>query len=91
MFAVWAGRPGLAPAAVEALRATGLAGLAALADGSLLHGADADTVTYLTARIRYPLDDRATMGLLRFAALARAAGLVARDTVSLYAPEAPAA
>jgi aminodeoxyfutalosine synthase len=91
VFAVWAGRPGLAPAAVEALRATGLAGLAALADGSLLHGADADTVTYLTARIRYPLDDRATMGLLRFAALARAAGLVARDTVSLYAPEAPAA
>ena len=89
VFAVWAGRADLPPAAVDALRAAGLAGLRALADGSLLAGADADTVTYLTARLRYPLDDRATMGLLRFAALARAAGLVARDTLSLYAPEAP--
>lgn len=86
VFAVWAGRPDVDPAVVERVRAAGMLGMAGLKDGSLLADASEDERRYLTERIRYPLDDRATMGLLRFAALARRAGLVARDTVSLYDP-----
>lgn len=86
VFAVWAGRPDVDPAVVERVRASGVLGMAGLQDGSLLADASEDERRYLTERIRYPLDDRATMGLLRFAALARKAGLVARDTVSLYDP-----
>ena len=86
VFAVWAGRPDLDPRVVERVRAAGLRGLRGVADGSLLVDATPAERTYLRDRIRYPLDDRATMGLLRFAALAKRAGLVARETVSLYDP-----
>lgn len=86
VFAVWAGRPDVDPAVVERVRAAGVLGMAGLADGSLLADASEAERRYLTQRIRYPLDDRATMGLLRFAALARRAGLVQRETVSLYDP-----
>jgi len=84
VFAVWAGRPDLDDASVARLRAAGLEGIAAVEDGSLLEGMDASLQTYIGQRIRYRLDDRATMGLLRFAALARRAGLVARETFTLY-------
>ena len=86
VFAVWAGRPDLDPRVVERVRAAGLRGLRGVADGTLLVDATPAERTYLRDRIRYPLDDRATMGLLRFAALAKRFGLVARDTVSLYDP-----
>lgn len=84
VFAVWAGRPDLDDAVVAKVRAAGLAGVAAVRDGSLLAGMDAGLQAYLTDHIRYPLDDRATMGLLRFAALAKRAGLVERETFTLY-------
>ncbi len=86
VFAVWAGRADLDPAVVAHVRAVGLRGLRGLADGSLLVDASPDERRYLTERIRYPLDDRATLGLQRFAALAQQAGLVARDRFSLYPP-----
>jgi predicted solute-binding protein len=86
VFAVWAGHPDLDPAVVERVRAAGVRGMQGVADGSLLADTSEDERLYLTHRIRYPLDDRATMGLLRFAAMARRAGLVDRDTVSLYDP-----
>ena len=86
VFAVWAGPADLDPRVVERVRAAGVLGMQGLADGSLLADASAAERTYLTERIRYPLDDRATAGLLRFGALAKQAGLVARDTFSLFDP-----
>jgi cyclic dehypoxanthinyl futalosine synthase len=82
VFAVWAGRPDLDPAALTGLRVAAEKGMAerAFAPESDRH--------YLTESIRYPLDDRALMGLRRFAALGHAAGLLARDSFSLYAPSA---
>jgi hypothetical protein len=47
-------------------------------------GSDRD---YLLNSIRYELDERAMMGLRRFAALACAAGLVQNRDISLYEPE----
>jgi cyclic dehypoxanthinyl futalosine synthase len=80
VFAVWAGRQDLPWEAVEGLREAATLGLAAREAAP-----EADR-HYLTENIRYTLDDRALMGLRRFAALAHAAGLVARDTFSLYLP-----
>jgi len=84
VFAVWAGRPDLDEAVVAQVRAAGTEGIAGVRDGSLLKGMDAGLQTYLRDRIRFDLDDRATMGLLRFAALAKRAGLVERETFTLY-------
>ncbi len=84
VFAVWAGRPDLDDRVVARVRAAGLKGVAGVRDGSLLAGLDAGLQRYLTESIRYELDDAATMGLLRFAALAKRAGLVERETFSLY-------
>ena len=84
VFAVWAGRPDLDDAVVARVRAAGLQGIEGVRDGSLLQGMAPDLQGYLRDRIRFPLDDRATMGLLRFAALARRAGLVERETFTLY-------
>jgi predicted solute-binding protein len=81
VFAVWAARPGVEPEVVEAIRASGAAGVSAIADR--YQGAD---LSYLRDALRYPLDDRALMGLRRFAALGHAAGLLSRDDVDLVGP-----
>ncbi len=86
VFAVWAGRPDVDPAVVNHLRAAGLAGVAELSDPSFLDTLSPRIRTYLTEHIRYPLDDRAMMGLRRFASLALRAGLTARETFTLYPP-----
>ena len=86
VFAVWAGRPDVDPRVVDHLRAAGLAGVAELSDPAHLATLDAHQRTYLTERIRYPLDDRALMGLRRFASLALRAGLTTRETFTLYPP-----
>lgn len=80
VFAVWAGRPDLDPAAVAGIRTAAETGLAerAFAPEQDRH--------YLTENIRYTLDDKALMGLRRFAALGHAAGLLNRESFSLYAP-----
>lgn len=80
VFAVWAGPEGVEPAVVEAIRAAGLRGIAELAE------APADDAHYLQERIRFPLDDAAMMGLRRFAALARRAGLVGHEDIALFPP-----
>lgn len=80
VFAVWAGRPDLDPAAFAGLRAAAARGLAEREQ------APPEDRAYLTERIRYALDDRALMGLRRFAALGKQAGLLPRDDFSLYAP-----
>jgi len=41
---------------------------------------------YLRNKIRYELDDAATMGLMRFAALGKRAGLLAREHFCLFPP-----
>jgi len=86
VFAVWAGGPGVPQAAVESVRAAGLQGVAELEDPAFLAQLNPEDRAYLTGSIRYALDDRATMGLRRFAALARSAGLVASEEVGLYPP-----
>ena len=80
VFAVWAGRPDLDPAAVAGIRTAAETGLAerAFAPEQDRH--------YLTENIRYTLDDKALMGLRRFAALGHAAGLLNRESFSLYGP-----
>lgn len=80
VFAVWAGPEGLDPAVVEAVREAGLRGIAELDQ------APAADAHYLRERIRFPLDDAAMMGLRRFAALARRAGLTRHEDIALYPP-----
>lgn len=87
VFAVWAGRAHVPPAVVDHIRAAGLAGIAGVKDGSLLVDSTPADRTYLTEHIRYPLDDRAMMGMRRFASLAFRAGLVQRETFTLYPPD----
>jgi hypothetical protein len=84
VFAVWAARPGVPADVVADLRAAGERGVAAIP----ARHAGADLV-YLTHRIRHVLDERALMGLRRFAALARRAGLVADEHVHLVGPAEP--
>ena len=87
VFAVWAGRRDLDPAAVAHVRAAGLRGVADLeVPAAWVRSLPPEDREYLRNSIRYPLDDRATMGLRRFAALAHQAGLVAHADVSLYPP-----
>ncbi|MEN0065622.1 MAG: MqnA/MqnD/SBP family protein [Myxococcota bacterium] len=81
VFAVWAGQPDLDPAVVTHLQEAGRAGIAAVPHSYA--GADLE---YLTRNIRHTLDDKALMGLRRFAALASAKGLVARHDIPLYGP-----
>lgn len=90
VFAVWAGRPDLDPRLVERVRAGGLRGLQALESGELQAHLGAADARYLGEVIRFPLDDRATMGLMRFAALAHQHGLTRREHWSLYPPPAAA-
>jgi predicted solute-binding protein len=81
VFAVWAGRPDLDSSVVAHLRQVGRSGMATV--NEKWSGADR---VYLAERIRYDLDDRALMGLRRFAALAKGAGHLASESVSLYGP-----
>jgi chorismate dehydratase len=80
VFAVWAGRPDLPVRAIEGLRR-------AAAEGMELRSAlpEPDR-TYVLEQIRYELDDRAMMGLRRFAALAAEEGLVGTQEFRLYGP-----
>ncbi len=80
VFAVWAGRPDLPPDAVAGLRAAAERGLPERATAP-----EADRA-YLTESIRYTLDDRALMGLRRFASLGKQAGFFRTEDVSLYGP-----
>jgi len=86
VFAVWAGRADLDPSVVDHLRAAGLHGVSRLTDPAVLADLSDQQRTYLTEHIRFPLDDRATMGLRRFASLALRAGLTTRETFTLYPP-----
>ena len=81
VFAVWAGRPDLDPRVVDHLAVAGEAGVAAVP-----HTYAGKDLHYLTQNLRYTLDDKALMGLRRFAAMAHQAGLVAREDVELYGP-----
>jgi len=81
VFAVWAGRAGLDAGVIADLRAAAAKGLAARA--TRFSGADLD---YLTNRLRYDLDDRALMGLRRYAALGHRMGLFPSADVTLFGP-----
>ena len=81
VFAVWAGRPDLPGWVREDLRRSAEIGLTDIPNR--YDGAERD---YLLHSIRYTLDDRALMGLRRFAALAYEAGLLASRDVRLYGP-----
>jgi cyclic dehypoxanthinyl futalosine synthase len=80
VFAVWAGRKDLPADAIAGLRASAAKGLPERAS------APAKDVTYLTEQMRYELDDRALMGLRRFAALGKQAGFWQSEDVCLYGP-----
>ncbi len=80
VFAVWAGRKDLPHEAIQGLRASAAKGLPERAS------APPEDRTYLTEQMRYELDDRALMGLRRFAALGKAAGFFPKEDVSLYEP-----
>lgn len=82
VFAVWAAHGDLDPAVRADLRAAGQAGLDAR-DELVETDEDRD---YLHNAIRYALDDRALMGLRRFAALARRAGQLPPGEVNLFGP-----
>lgn len=81
VFAVWAGRSTLDVEVRDDVRAAGKAGVEAIAAEH--SGAD---LVYLSENLRYPLDERALMGLRRFAAMAKQKGLVGTDEVRLYPP-----
>ena len=74
VFAVWAGRPDLPHEAVQGLRLAASEGMA------LRDSLPEPDRSYVTKSIRYTLDDRALMGLRRFAALGREAGILGRET-----------
>ena len=84
VFAVWAGRPEVPADVVEHLMTAGQAGVAAVPQSYA-----GEDLRYLTENLRYALDDRALMGLRRFGALARAAGLLDHEDVELYGPPEP--
>lgn len=81
VFAVWAGRPDLPGRVRQDLRRSAEVGLAEIEQR--YQGKERD---YLLNNIRYELDDRALMGLRRFAGLAHAAGLLKSRDVRLYGP-----
>lgn len=81
VFAVWAGRPDAPQEAIDAVRAAGAVGVQDVAARYV-----GDDLTYLTAHIRYPLDEAAMVGLRRYAALAFAEGLIGTEHVRLFEP-----
>ncbi|MFT6145753.1 MAG: chorismate dehydratase [Myxococcota bacterium] len=81
VFAVWAAYEGLDAQVRQDLRSAAVSGLA---DRAQLVAPD--DVDYVTNAIRYEFDDRALMGLRRFAALAERAGLIADGHVNLFGP-----
>jgi predicted solute-binding protein len=83
VFAAWTARRDVPADTLAALREAGRRGVGSIA--SRFAGRDAD---YLLNAIRYPLDDEALVGLRRFAALAREAGLLAASDVVLIGPAA---
>jgi chorismate dehydratase len=85
VFAVWAARPDLSPEVQDDLRRAGRLGVDAIP--SAYAGAD---LHYLTHHIRHRLDERALIGLRRFAALAHADGLIGTADVQLFGPSQPA-
>lgn len=80
VFATWAGRPDLPEEAIAGLRAAAERGLAER------ESAPEGERRYLVENIRYALDDRALMGLRRFAAVAQRQGLLGAGEVRLYPP-----
>jgi aminodeoxyfutalosine synthase len=86
VFALWTGRAGLDPRLVEQVRSAGLQGIKELREGLLDEHMDVPTQNYLKDSIRYILDDRSTMGLMRFASMAHQSGLLAREHFSLFPP-----
>ena len=82
VFAAWGCRPDLDPRLGGELREAAARGQAAIA--STYEGADR---TYLAERLRYELDDRALMGLRRFAALGHELGFFATGEIELLGPE----
>lgn len=83
VFAVWGARRDLPEQVVADLQAAARAGTSRLEE----RYAGQDLV-YLRDHLRYPLDDRALMGLRRFAALGYRAGLFPTPDVSLLGPPA---
>ena len=81
VFAIWAGRTDLSPAAIAGLRQAAAEGL------QLRHALPEPDRSYLLESIRYELDDRALMGLRRFAALGVEEGLLERHEIELYGPQ----
>ncbi|MEZ4316850.1 MAG: aminofutalosine synthase MqnE [Myxococcota bacterium] len=82
VFAVWAGRPGLDPRVGHDLREAARRGRA-----DVPAHFDGEDRTYLTERLRYDLDDRALMGLRRFAALGCRAGFFQNGDIELLGPQ----
>jgi len=81
VFAVWAGRTDLSPSDIAGLRQAASEGL------QLREALPEPDRTYLLEHIRYELDDRALMGLRRFAALGVEEELLSRHEVELYGPQ----
>ncbi|MFT7520558.1 MAG: chorismate dehydratase, partial [Kiritimatiellia bacterium] len=81
VFAVWAGRADLPVDVRLHLQHAGERGLQMLSQDYA-----GDDLVYLTESLRHSLDERALIGLRRYAALAQRAGLVASDTVQLFGP-----
>lgn len=84
VFAVWAAYDGLDAEVRADLRAAAVDGLAHRQD--IVDPAD---LSYVTDAIRYDFDDRALMGLRRFAALAQRAGFLKTSHVNLFGPAHP--
>ena len=84
VFAVWAGRPDLPPQVAADLRGAAAAGLEGRRDRY-----QGEELAYLTESIRYELDERAHIGMRRFASLAASSGWVPCSEVQLYGPATP--
>ncbi len=81
VFAVWAGRPDLPADVRRHLVEAGRAGLAArAADFS------GDDLVYVTENLRYAFDERAQVGLRRYAAMAARHGWIAANEPVFYDP-----
>lgn len=82
VFAAWGCRADLDPRLGGELREAAAKGREAIA--STFDGADR---AYLSEHLRYDLDDRALMGLRRFAAIGRDLGFFAQGDIELLGPE----
>ena len=81
VFAVWAARPDLPYDVVRHLREAARIGLAERETAYTGRARE-----YVTRDIRYELDDKALMGLRRYAALGARAGLLGTGEVDLFGP-----